>query len=370
MIRIHTRWFVPVAATCCLDLLPAQMTRTVPAHAEGAECQHGNYQLLASQSFRSQLLYDAAAVAPNGALLTGMRFRADRGSLPLPALTVPNVTVTLSHSSLAPSNMSTTFASNVTDVETVVFQGSVQLPGYTVATAQPLGWDIVIPFAQPFVWSPALGNLLVELVGNNPAGTSPGYWLDAAEGGGSATRFGRGGDNPGSDWLDLVVTTGAELEPRLLTIGTAIDWTTTLLATNPPGVLALGVAPLPQPVDLAPLGAPTNTLYIDPLLLAPHSWTQTVLGWSATVTLQIPNLPTLVGERIYAQSALFDPTANALGLQLSAAMEVRLGQPGEVLPVRELDGGLPNATTGFLLDFGNLQPRYGATAVQFEGVFF
>lgn len=363
--------FLPLVAALVAAPLAAQTAVLLPGHADLAEGHHAVDLPFGRPGFRTQLLVDAAAIAPNGGVVTGLSLRTDRTSLPLAATAVPNVTVRLSHSTQVVGAMSDTFANNVTEVPVVVFQGAVQLPGRTSGHAGPLPWDVGIAFPVPFVFTAASGQLLIDVVGNNPAGSAPVYWLDAMEAGGAATGFGTRGDDPTGDSLHLIVATGNGLDPRLLTIGRTIDYTTTLSFSSPPGLLALGTAPQPVPVDLGPIGAPTNFLYVDPIVFAPHAWTPSFIGWFTTFQLNLPNLPSLIQERVYAQSAILEPAANALGLLLSAAIETRIGDPLEVLPVQQLDAGDPTATVGTPLDFGfGGSPSYGAVALRLEGAFF
>jgi hypothetical protein len=226
-------------------------------------------------------------------------------------------------------------------------------------------------FQQPFWYWTTQGNLLVEIVANSPFGGGNVFWLDANEPGGAATSFGIAGDSPTFDTISLQVGTGPMLQPQLLTIGQTISFTTIRQFTPAPGVLALGTAPQTPAIDLGPIGAPTNTLYIDPISLnALPAWTPGLFGLESTVDLVVPAQPALVGIRLLGQSAVLDATANALGLLLSGAVDVRIGDANEVMAVRQLDGGQATSTSGFLLDFGGTSPSYGAVAMQLVGAFF
>ena len=350
--------------------LAAQSAVTLPAHAGAVDGHHSTSLPFGVPGFRTQLLLDGAVLAPNGALLTGLRFRADRGSLPSTGATVPNVTVTISNTTIPAGFLGTTFATNVTSTPTTVFQGSVTLPAYPAADRPgPMAFDVVIPFTTPWLSSPG-SNVLVDIVGANPANAQPVYWLDAVQGGGAATQFGVRGDNPSGDNLLLNVSTGNSLEPRQLVPGGSLDFNSTLSFTQPPGVLALGVTAPATPIDLGVIGAPTQTLYVDPLVLATHSWQQSFIGWYSTYTLPVPINPALVGQLLYAQSTVFEAAANPLSLVLSAALELRIGDQAEVLAVQQLDATDPSAPAGTLLDFGFMQPDFGAVPVVVEGTFF
>lgn len=352
--------------------LAAQSAQPVPYNADLVDGHQSTSLPFGVQGFRTQILVEGTAVGPNGAALTGLRFRLDRPSLPLPAGSVPNVTVRLSETSVAVPNLATTFASNITGVETIVYQGSVSLPAHTSGHAGPLAWDIVVPIGNPFVFTTANGNLLVDIVADNPTGGFPTHYLDAVQAGGSATQFGEPGDNPTFDFLNLIAHTGGSLDPHLISLGSTVEYSSTLSFTNPPGALALALQPTPGPIDLAFVGAPNQFAHIDPIGYVAHSWTQTFIGYASTFSLIVPNDPTWLDLRVFAQSVLLEPTANPLGIVLSHAIETRIGDAQQVfLPMQQVDANDPAATSGTLLDFSfGGQPEYGAVPMLLEGVFF
>src|SRR5690606_31676847 len=159
------------------------------------------------------------------------------------------------------------------------------------------------------------------------------------------------------------------LEPRLITPGRTLEFSSTLSFTTPPGALALGFDALPQPLDLTSIGAPTHHVYIAPIATVPHVWQQSFIGWYSTTNVAIPNDPGFIGLRIYGQSVLCDPTANALGVLTSEAAEVRLGDGLAPVLMQQVDALDPNAVAGTLVDFGWSQPEFGAVTVLFEGTF-
>src|SRR5690606_15803385 len=113
--------------------------------------------------FRTQILIDGNAVGPTGAVLTGIRFRSDRNSMPLPGTTIPNVTVEVGETTAVLNAMQTTFAFNVSGPMTTVFSGSVVVPGGTQGHAGPQPWDIAITFTPPVAFTTANGNLLIDI---------------------------------------------------------------------------------------------------------------------------------------------------------------------------------------------------------------
>ncbi len=362
---------VSVFVPGCCALLSAQSFLSVPFHADAVDGHHNLGRPFGTPGFRTQILIEAAQAAPNGAVLSSIQFRADRLLASASARQVPNVTVSLSHSSATIAGLSATFANNVTGAVTPVFQGTVTLPAQGIGFAGPMPWNIVVTFAQPFPFMPALGNLLIDIVGNNAPGGSASHFLDAVQGGGAATQFGVSGISPPFVPLLLLVSTGNTIEPRHLSPGHTIDFTSTIFFNPLPGVVALGTAPQPVPIDLGPLGAPTNFLYIDPIVLETHFWTQTFLGWGSTFSLPVPNNPVFIGATIYGQSSMLKPLANPLGLVLSHAVETRIGDEFEVLGIRQLDANDPGAATGTLVDFSSgPQPEPGAVAIRLGGVFF
>lgn len=345
--------------------LAAQSSASLPPHADLADGQYLTGLTLGSIAFRTQLLVDGTAASQTGGLLTGLRLRGDRTMVPLAAASIPNVTVTVSETTVALGAMSQTFAQNVTGATAVVFQGTVQLPAHPVGNAGALPWDIVIPFSQPFLYLAANGNLLIDIQGLNPVCfglCNPVYWLDSAAAGGSTTQLGQPGDRPGGDAPILWLSTPSGQEPLEITIGNNVEFKTRLAGSGPPGLLALGTSAPPQPIDLGPLGAPGNLLWIDPIFTVPHAW-NTSLGFESTFLIGIPSQTTLIGVLLYAQSMIFDPNANALGVVFSAAVESRIGDPADVMRVQQLDSPDPTSVDGSLI-LGT------ALAIRLEGQFF
>ncbi|MFN3240099.1 MAG: hypothetical protein ACE37K_01160 [Planctomycetota bacterium] len=357
-----------VLSSSCLLTLQAAAQVAVPAHAPLAEGHSSTSMPFGRPGFHTQIVIDASAVATNGAVLTGLRLRGDRPSAPLAATSVPNVTVTLSHTSAAPGTMSDTFANNVTSAGTVVFQGTVQLPAVPESYAGPLGWDIQVP-VNSFTFNASLGNLLIDIVGNNAAGQSASYYLDAERPGGSATSFGDGPPLSNFDYPYVLATVAGGADPLQFVPGSTIDLIVSTSFSQPPGVMALGTTGLNVPIDLGLIGAPGNEAYVDPILFTTLQWQGSFIGWNGIASVAVPNQPALVGTVLYGQGVLLDAPSNALGLITTEAVEVRLGDASPLLS-QQLDASDPAAATGTLLDFGFGQPIYGAVPVLLEGTFF
>lgn len=350
--------------------LRAQTLIPVPGHAPDVDGHDSVALPFGAPGFRTQILVDPSRIGPTGSLIHGLRFRADRASAPLPQVTVPNVTVSISQTGVALGGLSPTFANNVTGTPTVVFQGSVTLPAQTARFAEPQGWDIVVQLPQPYVVTNSLGNLLIDIVGNNPANATPNYYLDAMRAGGSATIYGEAGTNPSFDTLRLNVATGNSLEPRRLSPGNAIDFNTMLTFTSPPGMFCLATDGLTTPGDLGPLGAPTHSAYLVPVVAFALQWQASFIGFYSTQTVNVPNNLALVGVRLYGQSFVVEPSANALGVLTGPAAEVRIGDSQVPFPMQQVDAFDPAATTGTVVDFGFGNPEFGATPIGFDATAF
>lgn len=370
----HLRVLAGVASLA--GLLPAQAAVDVPAHAAITECNEILALPFGFAAFRTQMVVDPLAISPSGAVLTGLRFRVDRYALPRAASILPGVTVRLSHTSQTLASVSTTFATNVTAQPVVVYQGPLFLPGYTDRVAGALPWDIHIPFSGPFQYAAYQGRLLIDIEGTGvippgPGGPTPTCFVDAAEPGGSATWFGEMGVSASFGQINLTATTQGDLEPLRISPGNPIAFVSRTGFTPRPAWLALGLAALPAPIDLTPIGAPANTAYIAADVLLPLAWTPTFMGHEATVTLTLPNNAALIDTLLYGQSLVLDAGANQLGVQLSRAVEVRVGDATEVAYVRQVDAVGSGAATGGIVNLGSFaQPRFAAAAFRLEGVFF
>jgi len=366
------------AAVLAAALPAVAQTVTLPTHAAAIESQQTATLPFGLQAFRTQLLVEGSAIAPSVGVITGLRFRADRTAMQwldqtLQAGSVPNVTVSLSHSSQTLANVSEVFAANLTETPTVVFQGTVTLPGYTLADvrAGALPWDVVVPFQNPFVFDVAQGRLLIDIVADNPEGSTQAYWLDAAEPGGSITSFGRRGALTGNDELSLTVGTSSDFAPLRISPGNPLDLMASTFVSTPSTWLALAFTGLAQPLDLGPSGAPGQIAYLQPDLLLPMSWTTGFGGNFANIPLLVPATPSLVGALLYGQAVAADPAANPLGYVVSDAVEIRIGDALDALPMRQIDSDHQLASTGFVVDysFGFGAPRFGGVALQLEGFF-
>jgi hypothetical protein len=117
-----------------------------------------------SGAVRIQMAYGARHFTDAGMLITELRFRPDYQYGRAFVTTLAHIQIRLSTTSRDPEALSRTFADNVGEDETLVFDGP--LPISSAFTGSPMGpkeFDIVVPLTQPFVYGPGLGSLLVEI---------------------------------------------------------------------------------------------------------------------------------------------------------------------------------------------------------------
>jgi hypothetical protein len=238
------------------------------------------------------------------------------------------LTVRMGHCNLG--TMSTTFASNFTT------------PGVTVLDVRDFQWPNTVgvwnrlPLQTPFVYVPALGDLLIELwcegvgmpsgtagmqtmarprmyarswVGTPPPtgtlGSSAAVKLEVCLGTAGTTTFGSGcpGSNLQSPALDYA---GSSKLGQTLTIN----------VTKAAGILPFGmifgttIAP-PFPLVLDSIGMTGCRLYTDSLFSLPGV---TLTGGAGSVSIPIPVTSTLVGTVLFNQAGLIDTPANRFGV--------------------------------------------------------
>ena len=346
-------------------------SKTLPAIADGFDGNRSTIEMFGYDAFHAQQVWDGTEIATTSALLNGLSLRSDAPNLPANAVTVNNVTVELSETTVTPFTMGTAFAGNETSIPTVVFQGSVNLPALPDQTFGPAPFSILIPFQAPFTFTTANGNLLVDVVANNPTPANRTFYsVDAAVTGGSVERYGENGELSGSDNLtqQLAGTAGyTSLVP-----GGSFDVTTltNFRFTQYPGVQLLGL-PLVSPVDLTPIGAPGNWAYVDALgstPIAPTDWIQPFIGFGqfVTKTTPIPNDPAAVGAVLAAQSVLLDTAnSNPFPLVTSEAGILKVGvansEPTQMIAIND-----PNVAIG---NFAFGSSIRGGAVMQFIGLF-
>ncbi|HQR05516.1 MAG TPA: PEP-CTERM sorting domain-containing protein [Gemmatales bacterium] len=123
-------------------------------------------------SQRVQQVYASSQFSSFGgpALITAISFRTDITFGSAFSTTLPSMQINLSTTSALPDGLSSTFASNVGSDDSMVYNGALTLSS-TNTGGPPHNFDIVITLQTPFLYDPALGNLLMD-VRNFGAGTT------------------------------------------------------------------------------------------------------------------------------------------------------------------------------------------------------
>jgi hypothetical protein len=157
---------------------------------------------------------------------------------------------------------------------------------------------------------------------------TPGYLDDTSEYGpiqpASFSPFGAG--CPGSNGVPSLAAEGDSLPWIGDTFKAALANLGTSTQLNLPFVflgdsrIAWGNVTLP--LDLGLIGMPGCTLYANPLLVFPLQNTAGRATWSAS----IPYDTSYAGVSLFAQAGVTSPGANALGVVLSNAGELKLGE--------------------------------------------
>lgn len=335
-----------LALLCLLaPCLPAQWV--VPPPAAVFEGPGDTLVPFGANAFHFQQIYDGAAIAPRSATIQDLSFR--RGSdLPNQTTTfssynLAQTTVKIGPTMVAPTNMSTTFATNLTGTMVTVFSGTMNLPAQGVSFG-PAPFNIQIKFAKPYVYTRQRDHLILDVVvaGKNSASNT--YFTDMVTGvpGGNVRSFGTPGPLVGSPYTVPATTAGA------LMPGGQVLLEITNLNKVYPVVAAFGgsdttFGPVTLPWDLKIFGAPSNQLYVSLDLLFPMTIQKMSTGHGGVANFGVPLDPTLAGARIFGQAIIVDPASNKLGLVFSNGIEFQIG--GQIVaPFKSLHA--PDSTAG------------------------
>jgi hypothetical protein len=167
---------------------------------------------LREPNLRLQEVYGSVHFPTEGALLiTELRFRPDFQQGGAFSATIANIQINLSTTVREPDALSTTFAENVGDDDTVVFSGSLTVSSQFIGPATgPKEFDIMIPLSTPFLYDPGQGNLLLDV--RNYSGSTASKLSGESAAGDSASRAGgsvnsaSGGRDSGVDALKIIYT--------------------------------------------------------------------------------------------------------------------------------------------------------------------
>ncbi len=359
-----------VAASLFSAHLVAQQTKVLPI---GMDFVEGPTVFInpfnqANPTCGIQVLIDASNFHPGPAVLTGLRFRPTQQTQTSISFTKPYqvnlyvvpTTATAFEATLSPYDPNAVIAGAT---PTQVFNGPLTLPATTPLTVTPAPFAIYIPFAAPFLYDPAAGNLLVMLESTDLTPVPTTCRIDAVQfretdiTGVVAPIDGQG-----------CVVAGASLQASTAATSVVIGSTiqTTLTATPPLAfVAAYAVLAFARAdTDLAVIGMPGCTgriqgTFLDQILIAGP-------GGLPPVTWPVPADPNLIGVAAVAQT---------IGLAASGLLQDSVISNAEALRVADSALRVPSMMAGFHTVSGSVNAWFHGTLgeftpiVQLEGIF-
>lgn len=333
-------------------------TKVLPSMA-GVEGTTATPAIAGASTGRIQQVVDASEVATKLAVITKLSLRADGYALQkLATQTVKNFKLSMGYTSVTAATMSTTFASNRTGTQTVVWSGDLVLPAQD-DRSRP--FNIVFTLPTAFTYDPTKGNLLLELEAPGTTSFGP-YYFDAhlqSPSVGSWSPFGRTG--PWSEAPRIQNTAEWTLKPG----GSAAAAVSGIKANYPAVMIWGGSAsdwgPVKLPLDLTPFGAPGNDLNVSADLMLPLTLIQSGQTYVGQQSIPIPNDNSLLGAQVYTQALFVDASANKGGIVLSQGLVMQLKTAG--YGVQMLQNNDSTAATGFKGTSGE------ALVVRLDGVF-
>jgi hypothetical protein len=181
-------------------------------------------------SQRYQQLYVASQFG-GGGLITQLVFRPDAFAGSAFTSTLPDIQIDLAYSSAADDGLSSTYANNITAGDTIVFaRGSLALSSaFTGPPNGPKDFDIIITLTTPFLYNPALGNLLLD-VRNFGAGSTTSFDAVSPLGDGVSRVYNQNVNDPTGTLDSTGLVTGFVIVPEPSSVALLLAGGGTLLA--------------------------------------------------------------------------------------------------------------------------------------------
>jgi hypothetical protein len=319
--------FLPLAVLTTATLLAAQTSKVVPANRTGIEGSTTQAYPWSYSLVRYQQALASSAIAQTNAVVTQLAFRRDAGATTAFNAKSTTYQITLYETAIGPTTMTTTWAANRNGSPgTVVFNGALNIPASTITYPTPNAFALQIPLSTPFVYTVANGNLLLEVLGNDPADLFDPWRSDAevawTQARGDQVTVAPRCTGAGNESITLTPATAS------LVLGGNLSVATVTVPAGLPGVQWIGGSNqdwlgLPLPFDLAAAGAPgcnigTGISALQASATSPVLW-------------PIPGDSSLQDAVLFTQGLALAPGANAAQFVTSNTVQVRIGGP--VLPV-------------------------------------
>ena len=289
-----------VLALVCSNLT-AQQFHVAPSNLTDAEGNTMTWLPGCAQSGAKQIILSGSHLQPMiGHTILGLAFRRDGTSYAERAASDAQLVVRVGATSRDPIDPATDFGANLPQPQsTLVFSGTLSIPQMPPIQGY-VGWVmphvVEIPFSAGFLYQG--GNLAIELEGTTA--TEAHFAVDAVDErvNGTVVNVGQACGPRSATFVNTAMVSGLGLIPG----GTS---QLHLAGTDTSAAFAFfGVSLLPQPVDLAFLGAPGCSWHVDSFTALGAAVVPSGIegfGSLANVGLHLPGTPTLLGGRLFVQ---------------------------------------------------------------------
>ncbi len=341
----------------CAQSAPTSLV--VPSQYTTQEAPNAVFWAISPFAARRQLILGATHLrAAKGRKLKGLRVRRNGGERDTLSAGFLQLEVSLSETAHSLPSTSPTFAQNRGKSPVVVFKGVVSLPTSPAPRVMPAAWtsqfQVKLPFAASFVYGGR--NLCVETVTSllqTPSGgvaQHPWWPLDglrqssfgAVKVRGQSCIPGLPGHPAGADAASQNLGASAVVFLR----GSRAQGSGLVLVGY--DNKTLGGTRLP--LDLAVIGAPTCSLYLDPILAAQFTLKKQPGGLGhVAMTMPVPYDVGLAGLSYYTQWMLSDPGHNSAGLTFSNGVQATIGPHAPPLGISWIESTDLNAAAGRIL---------------------
>ena len=352
------------------SMVAAQNSKVIPAANATVAGTGASMHPFSTTAPRAQQVWTGTSVTLGAAFIDGFSYRCNAPRRQaLQGRSYPSVTLSFGSTSITPATMTTTFASNITSTMTTVFSGAYNLPPQPATQTSPSAFDINFSWSQPFVFTPAGGNLLADFTVPGTS-TQSQYNVDAYVAGGgngrSVTAFGSSGTFSRPEAARLSGGNSA------VTPGGSLDIICQPFTTSYTGNLMFGVSrttwgSIPLPLDLSLLGATGNNLYVSMDLVLPYNTGRGGRGGTGTSSRFRTTVPaqTPIGLTFYAQAYYLDANANTAGLVTTRGLSIVIASPSGGSSVTNQMASTDSTSATGRFAFGT---TLGGPIVQFTGI--